>query len=139
MNVKAQNAAQHITEAGARTADRLSDVGETIAAEAAELADRIGAWLAENDPVGQARDAASESLHGLRDWSSELPERIATALPVVATVPAKPKKRTLFGMFALGAAVAYFFDPASGAARRDAMKQRVTGMLKRDSGSPRAE
>ena len=59
------------------------------------------------------------------------PERIAAALPVVATVPAKPKKRTLVGMFALGAAVAYFFDPASGAARRDAVKQRISGLVKR--------
>lgn len=133
MNVKAQNAAQQISEAGARTTDRLTDVGETIAAEAADLADRIGAWLADNDPVGHARDVASDSLHGLRDWSADLPERIAAALPVVATVPAKPKKRTLFGMFALGAAVAYFFDPASGAMRRDAMKRRVTGLFKNDA------
>lgn len=131
MNVNAQNAAQQITEVGARTGERLSDVGELIAAEAADIADRIGAWLADTDPMGQAREVAAESLHGLRDWSSDLPERLAAALPVVATVPAKPKKRTLVGVFALGAAVAYFFDPASGSARRDAMKQRVAGLFKR--------
>ena len=85
------------------------------------------------DPVGQAREAATESLHHIRDWSSDLPERIAAALPVVATVPAKPKKRTLIGVFALGAAVAYFFDPASGAARRDAVKQRIAGIFRRNA------
>ena len=133
MNATAQRTAHQITEAGHKTGERLADVGEIIAAEAAELADRIGAWLAATDPVGQAREVATESLHHIRDWSSDLPERIATALPVVATVPAKPKKRTLVGMFALGAAVAYFFDPASGAARRDALKQRVSRIFKRDT------
>ena len=131
MNATAQQTARQITEAGQKTGERLAEVGETIAAEAAELADRIGVWLADNDPVGQARGVATESLHHMRDWSSDLPERIAAALPAVATVPAKPKKRTLIGMFALGAAFAYFFDPASGAARRDAMKQRVAGLFKR--------
>jgi hypothetical protein len=131
MNATAQRTAHQITEAGLKTGERLADVGEVIAAEAAELADRIGAWLADTDPVGQARGVATESLHTIRDWSSDLPERIAAALPVVATVPAKPKKRTLVGMFALGAAVAYFFDPASGAARRDAVKQRISGLVKR--------
>ena len=135
MNATAQRTAHQITEAGHKTGERLADVGETIASEAAELADRIGAWLADTDPVGQAREAATESLHHIRDWSSDLPERIAAALPVVATVPAKPKKRTLVGMFALGAAVAYFFDPASGAARRDALKQRVSGLFKRNAPS----
>ncbi len=134
MNARAQQAAHQISEAGARTGERLSDVGEIIAGEAAEIADRITSWLAENDPLGQARDAASESLHHARDWSSSLPERLAAALPVVATVPAKPKKRTLVGVFALGAAVAYFFDPASGAARRDAVKQRIAGLFGRDAG-----
>ena len=118
-----------------KTGERLADVGETIASEAAELADRIGAWLADTDPVGQACGVAADSLHHIRDWSSDLPERIAAALPVVAPVPAKPKKRTLIGMFALGAAVAYFFDPASGAARRDALKQRITGLFKRNAPS----
>jgi hypothetical protein len=133
MNATAERTAQQITEAGLKTGERLADVGEAIAAEAAELADRIGAWLADTDPVGQARGVATESLHSIRDWSSDLPERIAAALPVVATVPAKPKKRTLVGMFALGAAVAYFFDPASGAARRDAVKQRIAGFFKRNA------
>lgn len=135
MNVRAQQAAHQISEASQRTGERLADVGEVIASEAADLADRIGAWLADNDPVGQARGVATESLHSLRDWSSDLPDRIAAALPVVATVPAKPKKRTLIGMFALGAAVAYFFDPASGSARRDAMKQRISGMFGRNDTS----
>jgi hypothetical protein len=133
MNATAERTAQQITEAGLKTGERLADVGEAIAAEAAELADRIGAWLGDTDPVGQARGVATESLHSIRDWSSDLPERIAAALPVVATVPAKPKKRTLVGMFALGAAVAYFFDPASGAARRDAVKQRIAGFFKRNA------
>ena len=133
MNATAQRTAHQITEAGHKTGERLADVGETIAAEAAELADRIGAWMADTDPVGQAREAATESLHHIRDWSSDLPERIAAALPVVATVPAKPKKRTLIGVFALGAAVAYFFDPASGAARRDAVKQRIAGIFRRNA------
>lgn len=132
MNAKAQQAAQQMSEVGARTGERLSDVGETIATEATEIADRIGGWLADNDPVGQARHVAADSVHHLRDWSSTLPERLAAALPVVATVPAKPKKRTLFGMFALGAAFAYFFDPASGAARRDAVRQRIAGLLGRN-------
>lgn len=127
--------AQQIAEAGHKGGERLVDIGETIASEAAELADRLGAWLADADPVGQARGAATESLHHIRDWSSDLPERVAAALPIVATVPAKPKKRTLFGMFALGAAVAYFFDPTSGAARREAVKQRVGGIFGRSSGS----
>ncbi len=131
MNARAQQAAHQITEAGVKTGERLSDVGEMIAAEAAEVAERMGVWLADNDPVGHAREAATESLHNIRDWSSDLPERIAAAVPVVATVPAKPKKRTLVGVFALGAAVAYFFDPASGAARRDAMKQRISGIFGR--------
>lgn len=131
MNVNAENAKKQITEVGARTGERLSDVGEMIAAEAVEVADRIAAWLADTDPVGQARGVAAESLHGIRDWSSALPDRITAALPVVATVPAKPKKRTLVGVFALGAAVAYFFDPASGAARRDAMKQKFSSLFNR--------
>ncbi len=135
MNATVERTAQQITEAGIKTGERLADVGESIASEAAELADRIGAWLADTDPVGQAREVAAESLHHIRDWSSDLPERIAAALPVVATVPAKPKKRTLVGMFALGAAVAYFFDPASGAARRYALKQRITGPFKRNATS----
>ena len=135
MNATAQRTAQQITEAGLKTGERLADVGETIAGEAGELADRIGAWLADTDPVGQAREVAAESLHHLRDWSSDLPERIAAALPVVATVPAKPKKRTLVGMFALGAAVAYFFDPASGAARRDHVKQKISGLFRRNAPS----
>ena len=135
MNVRAQQAAHQISEASHRTGERLADVGEVIASEAADLADRIGAWLADNDPVGQARGVATDSLHSLRDWSSDLPDRIAAALPVVATVPAKPKKRTLIGMFALGAAVAYFFDPASGSARRDAKKQRISGMFGRNDTS----
>ena len=135
MNATAQRTAQQITEAGLKTGERLADVGESIAAEAAELADRIGAWLADTDPVGQAREVATESLHHVRGWSSDLPERIAAALPVVATVPAKPKKRTLLGMFALGAAVTYFFDPASGAARRDALKQRISGLFSRNAPS----
>lgn len=129
MNYSAQKAAHHFSEAGAKTGERLSDVGEVIAAEASEMADRLAAWLADSDAVGQARDVASDSLHAVRDWSSTLPDRLASALPVVATVPAKPKKRTLVGMFALGAVVAYFFDPSSGAARRDAMKQRISGMF----------
>ena len=133
MNATAQRTAHQITEAGLKTGERLADVGETIASEAAELADRIGVWLADTDPVGQAREVAAESLHHIRDWSSDLPERIAAALPVVATVPAKPKKRTLVGMFALGAVVAYFFDPASGAARRDALKQRLTHLFRRNA------
>ncbi len=132
MNPKAQQAAQQISDVGARTGERLVDVSEVIASEAAEIADRVGEWLAQNDPVSQARHVASDSVHHLRDWSSTLPERLAAALPVVATVPAKPKKRTLFGMFALGAAVAYFFDPASGAARRDAIKQRIAGLFGRN-------
>jgi hypothetical protein len=131
MNARAQQAAHQISEAGVRTGERLSDVGEIIAGEAADMADRISAWLADNDPVGQARDVASDSLHHVRDWSSALPERLAAALPVVATVPVKPKKRTLVGVFALGAAVAYFFDPASGSARRDAVKQRIAGLFGR--------
>jgi len=133
MNARAQEAAHQISEAGVRTGERLTDVGELIASEAVEVADRIAAWLADNDPMGQAREVATESLHTVRDWSSGLPERIAAALPVVATVPAKPKKRTLVGMFALGAAVAYFFDPASGAARRDAVKQRMSGLFRRNA------
>lgn len=131
MNARAEQAAQQISNAGARTGERLADVGETIATEAVEIADRLGSWLAENDPVGQARHVATDSLHHVQDWSSTLPERIAAALPVVATVPAKPKKRTLIGMFALGAAIAYFFDPASGAARRDAIRQRIAGLFGR--------
>jgi hypothetical protein len=131
MNARAQQAAHQISEAGVRTGERLSDVGEMIASESAEMADRIGAWIADTDPMGQVRGVASESLHHLRDWSSALPERLASALPVVATVPAKPKKRTLVGVFALGAALAYFFDPASGAARRDAVKQRIAGLFGR--------
>jgi hypothetical protein len=135
MNASAQWATHQITEAGQKTGERLVDVGELIAAEAAELADRIGAWLADTDPVGQAREVATDSMHHLRDWSSDLPERITAALPVVATVPAKPKKRTLVGMFALGAAVAYFFDPASGAARREAVRQRISGLFERNAPS----
>ena len=135
MNARAQQAANQISEVGARTGDRLSDVGEMIVAEATEMGDRIAAWVAQNDPVGQAREVASESLNHVREWSSALPERLAAALPVVATVPAKPRTRTLVGMFALGAAVAYFFDPASGAARRDGVKQRIAGLLgRRDTG-----
>jgi hypothetical protein len=133
MNVNAQQAAHQLTEAGARTGERLADVGEKLVVEATEIAERIGAWLAENDPVGQARDAAADSLHHVRDWSSDLPERIAAALPVVATVPAKPKKRTLIGMFVLGAAVAYFFDPTSGSSRRYALKQRIAGVFGRNT------
>ncbi len=127
MNYNAQKAAHQFSEAGAKTGERLADVGEVLAAEASEMADRLAGWLADNDTVGQARGVASDSLHAVREWSSALPERLASALPVVA--PAKPKKRTLVGMFALGAAVAYFFDPSSGAARRDAMKQRISGMI----------
>lgn len=129
MQYNAQKAAHQFSEAGAKTGERLSDVGEIIAAEASEMADRLAGWLADNDAVGQARGVASDSLHAVREWSSTLPDRLASALPVVATVPAKPKKRTLVGVFALGAAVAYFFDPSTGAARRDAMKQRISGMF----------
>lgn len=129
----AQKAAHQLTEAGVKTGERLSDVGEIIAAEASEIAERLADWLADNDTVDQARDVASESLHAAKEWSSTLPARLAAALPVVATVPAKPKKRTLFGMFALGAVVAYFFDPTSGSSRREAMKQKVSGMLGKTS------
>ena len=127
MNPRIEQAATRLSD---KAASRLSDTGDQIAAEASELADRLSEWLAETGPVvaETVRSRAGDTVESAKDWAETLPERLAKALPVV-TVYAKPKKRTLVGFFALGAATAYFFDPQLGSERRDRVKQKVMGFL----------
>lgn len=127
MNPRIEQAATRLSD---KATSRLSDTSDQIAAEAAELADRLADWLAETGPVvaETVRSRAGETVESAKDWAETLPERLAKALPVV-TVYAKPKKRTLVGIFALGAVTAYFFDPQLGSSRRDRMKEKVMGLF----------
>ena len=129
MNVRFEEAASRLSN---KAAHRFAETSDQVATEASEFADRVAQWLADNGPVvaETVRARTGDTVDMAREWAEALPERLAKALPVV-TVYAKPKKRTMVGVFVLGAGVAYFFDPQMGSTRRDRVREKMMGLFGR--------
>lgn len=120
---------------------RKSKATKRIVDEAQTLAERLGGWIETlgdkasgqlESPMAALEEGSREMIADTKAWLAELPKKAAGLLPVPVVV--RRKRYALLGIV-IGAAAAYLFDPAQGAARRQGVARKVKRMFGGAQGS----
>lgn len=126
------------------TAERVSREAnerlKSLTDEASRMAGRLGEWaadrshqLAEAAPDAKTiRNEAEGMVGAVGAWLKDLPETLERAMPV--RVERRTRWSAVFAAAALGAVLAYLFDPSSGGDRRARLKARLMGGAAESSG-----
>ena len=114
------------------TVESLADEARALAGT---VATKVAAWVddmmeeAESraPDVDAVRNSAEKSLADVTSWLEDLPARVGAMLPQPAPKKKPPIKRVAIGGIAVGATLAYLFDPNEGSHRRRRLSEKVQG------------
>ena len=116
------------------TVETLTDEARALAGA---VATKVAGWVddvleeAESraPDVDAVRSSAEKSLSDVTSWLEDLPARVGAMLPQPAPKKKPPIKRVAIGGIAVGALLAYLFDPNEGPHRRRRLSDKIKGMF----------